>query len=71
MIDRTLERKARILGEIPVMKVESGPVDEKPKQLGPNQLAWLRATVPSFEICERLALGSEEHRQRLLEAVKS
>lgn len=76
--DRTQDRLARIKGlssdaaASVVQDNAPAPVRATERQggLGPNQLAWLRAKVPSFEICERLAIGSEEHRQKLLDAVR-
>jgi hypothetical protein len=81
--DRTASRLARIKGDVPVMRVESAPVPHeiaeaaKPaqaqmtRQLGPNQLAWLRAEVPAFAVCERQALEAENHKQKLAEAVRA
>lgn len=33
--------------------------------LGPNQLAWLRANIPAFKKAERDVLAAEENRARV------
>jgi hypothetical protein len=76
--DRLSERLAAIVGTpaaeavtTPTINIAPAKAPEKPRaDLGPNQLAWLRAKVPSFEVCERLALEAEKHRKRILEGVK-
>jgi len=40
------------------------------KDLGPNQLAWLRDKIGPFEVCERLVLASDQHRQEMLGKVR-
>lgn len=40
------------------------------KDLGPNQLAWLRDKVGPFEVCERLVLASGQHRREMLGKVR-
>jgi hypothetical protein len=75
-LDRTEARKAYVMGmqNAPMgaeLSDRQRPAIEKPPRadLGPNQLQWLREHVPSFEICERLAVESEAHRKRLRDAV--
>lgn len=81
MIDRTAERMAFVLqiGQNASPRAEmserqaaapANPMQPARPDLGPNQLAWLRENVGSFGICERLAVESESHRQRLLDAVR-
>lgn len=41
------------------------------KDLGPNQLAWLRDKVGPFEVCERLVLASDAHREELQAKIKA
>lgn len=75
------ERRAAIMG-LPEMVPTSEPMAEpvasvtlavpvKLKVLGPGQLAWLRAQVPSFETCEKQALDAEAHRLATLAAVRA
>jgi hypothetical protein len=35
------------------------------RDLGPNQLAWLRANVPAFKKAERDVIASDENRERV------
>jgi len=35
------------------------------RDLGPNQLAWLRANIPAFKKAERDVIASEENRERV------
>jgi hypothetical protein len=46
------------------MKIRTG-------SLGPKQLEWCRKNLEHFAICERQAQAAEEHRQQLVDAVRS
>lgn len=41
------------------------------KDLGPNQLAWLRDKVGGFATCERLVLASDAHRDEMVAKVRA
>lgn len=79
--DRSATRLARIKGDkVPVLQVESAvapetvePVKATARQggLGPNQLAWCREKLGVFATCERQAIEAENHRQQMMEAVRS
>ena len=75
VLDRTAERKAYIKGmtgdPVPVMSAPGNAAPMRTGGLGPSQLEWCRAKWPVFAVCERQALAAEQHRQELIDAVKS
>lgn len=48
----------------------ANPILKPRTDLGPGQLEWCRANLGSFKICEAQVIAAEEHRKKLMEAVR-